>query len=252
MTHQMIPVEFHGDTLLAVDVDGKVFVALRPICRSLGVDWTSQKKRVRRDPVLSKGGVMMTSPSPGGDQDTLCLPLDMLNGWLFGISATRCRPEIRDRLIAYQRECYRVLFEHFQPTVAEPEMSEGRSSGEVSDMLAVVPMVRECRLLWGKAAGQALWMRLGLPFPPSAGPAVAGDADVGGVAAYLLDRTVAAPGSSVGASALYQDYATWCAIDSRRPVTQTAFGRRLAGLGVAKSRSGVVRYLGISLVERAA
>jgi hypothetical protein len=57
-----------------------------------------------------------------------CLPLDYLSGWLFGINATRVKPEVRDRLIRYQRECYRVLAEAFQ---------EGRLTGDetVEDLL---------------------------------------------------------------------------------------------------------------------
>ena len=39
--------------------------------------------------------------------------LDMHNGWLFGIDANRVKPELRATVIAYQRECYRVLAAHF-------------------------------------------------------------------------------------------------------------------------------------------
>ena len=44
----------------------------------------------------------------------ICLPLDYISGFLFGINATRVKEEVRDRLIRYQRECYRVLAEAFQ------------------------------------------------------------------------------------------------------------------------------------------
>ena len=38
----------------------------------------------------------------------------MLHGFLFGINATRVRKELRNRVLRYQRECYRVLHEAFQ------------------------------------------------------------------------------------------------------------------------------------------
>lgn len=41
------------------------------------------------------------------------LPLDYLNGWLFGVNANRVKEGIRDNLIRYQRECYRVLADAF-------------------------------------------------------------------------------------------------------------------------------------------
>lgn len=44
----------------------------------------------------------------------LAIPLDYLSGFLFGINASRVKEEVRDRLIRYQRECYKVLDEAFK------------------------------------------------------------------------------------------------------------------------------------------
>ncbi len=60
----------------------------------------------------------MQAPSAGGVQDTLALPLSMLNGWLFGVDVNRVREEVRPRLIQYQRECFDVLARHFLPFAA--------------------------------------------------------------------------------------------------------------------------------------
>src|SRR5690606_38309700 len=51
--------------------------------------------------------------TPGGQQEMMCLPLDYISGWLFGINADRVNPDVRERLIRYQRECYKVLAEAF-------------------------------------------------------------------------------------------------------------------------------------------
>jgi len=53
----------------------------------------------------------------------ICLPLDMLNGWLFGINANRVKESLRDRLLRYQHECYRVLAQAFQSLAARPDAS---------------------------------------------------------------------------------------------------------------------------------
>lgn len=56
---------------------------------------------------------MMATPL-GHGQETVCLRLDYLNGWLFTIESVRIKDElIRQRVQDYQRECYRVLFRHF-------------------------------------------------------------------------------------------------------------------------------------------
>jgi hypothetical protein len=69
-----------------------------------------------KDPVLSKGMVKLTTPSAGGSQDTLCLPLEYLNGWLFKVDANRYAETDprRNVIIAYQTECYRVLFRYWK------------------------------------------------------------------------------------------------------------------------------------------
>ncbi|KVX06423.1 hypothetical protein ASL22_13235 [Alcaligenes faecalis] len=103
-------VEFHGKSLTVITAaDGQRLVAMRPICEAIGLDSDAQLKRIKRNPVLSKGSVIMTVPSAGGDQSMVCLPVDYLNGWLFGIHTSQVKPEIRQRLEDYQRECYQVL-----------------------------------------------------------------------------------------------------------------------------------------------
>ena len=104
--NQQVPVFIQGD---------KPYVLMKPICENIGLDWNSQKKRINRNAVLSKGKVMMTSPSNGGDQEYIALPLGMLNGWLMGVDANKVKPEIKDTLIKYQLECYDVLYQHFMP-----------------------------------------------------------------------------------------------------------------------------------------
>ncbi|WAU73085.1 phage antirepressor N-terminal domain-containing protein [Acinetobacter sp. TR11] len=114
--NQQVPVFMQGD---------KPYVLMKPICENIGLDWNSQKKRINRNAVLSKGKVMMTSPSNGGDQEYIALPLGMLNGWLMGVDANKVRPEIKDTLIKYQLECYDVLYQHFMPKPRKPvDLSE--------------------------------------------------------------------------------------------------------------------------------
>ena len=113
MANSLTTVDFHGQALLVTRIDGKPAVALRPVCDALGLDWQAQLRRIKRHPVLAKGVAVTAIPSQGGPQQTICLPLDMLNGWLFGVSAARVKPELRERLIQYQRECFDVLASHF-------------------------------------------------------------------------------------------------------------------------------------------
>lgn len=125
----LIPLEqktvvFYDDEITAVlvEIDGRqaVYVPIRPICDQLGLAWSSQLQRIRRDPILNEEilGVFVTNTpgTGGGTQEMICLPLDLLNGWLFGVNANRVRDDIRPLLLRYQRECYRVLAAAFTET----------------------------------------------------------------------------------------------------------------------------------------
>lgn len=111
-------VDFYGDNISAALVKVKtreeVYVPLRPLCDYLGLDWSSQRKRLNRDQVLAdfQGVVVMTTPS--GKQQSICLPLKFLPGWLFGVDTNRVKPELREKIIRYRRECYDVLWQAFQ------------------------------------------------------------------------------------------------------------------------------------------
>ena len=91
-------VEFYGDeittALVKLGEHFQMYVPLRPICKYLGLSWSGQFERINRDPVLS-GEVRFVrvtrTNDRGGDPDTLCLPLEFLNGWLFGVNATRVK-----------------------------------------------------------------------------------------------------------------------------------------------------------------
>lgn len=44
----------------------------------------------------------------------VCLPLDLLPGWLFGINAARVKSELQAKITRYRRECFRVLWQAFR------------------------------------------------------------------------------------------------------------------------------------------
>jgi hypothetical protein len=94
-------VDFYGDELMAVSLEGEPYVPLRPICTVLGVAWTGQRQRIMRDAVLSEVAATVRVTRTEGEREVsrelLCLPLEYLNGWLFGISAGRIKRSLERR-----------------------------------------------------------------------------------------------------------------------------------------------------------
>lgn len=163
---QIITVNFRNDTLFAVERDDGVFVAVKPICDSFPVAWQSQHQRLKDDPVLSEGITTIVMPSPGGAQETVCLKLEMVNGWLFKIDSRRVQSEEgRQKLIVYQRECYQVLFDHFygKRTKVAPQIADEPQENETLNLRKVT----ECRHVFGNQAAAQLWMKLGLDMVPA-------------------------------------------------------------------------------------
>ena len=113
---------------------------------------------MNRDAVLSqeiKGVRVTRTPDsnevrPGGSQIMLCLPLDFLNGWLFGVIANRVKPELRERVIQYQRECYRILAQAFQTDDQEVEEQSPAAS------FATLQQIREMGLSIARMAEQQI------------------------------------------------------------------------------------------------
>lgn len=172
--NQLVTVPFHGDTLFAVHQPDGIFIAIRPIADRLGLDWSGQLKRTKRSTILSKGMAVMTIPSPGGAQEATCLRLDLLTGWLFGIDASRVRLEIRPAVLAYQEECFSVLYKHFFPpqgvgVMSTPSAEPGR--GEPTRIRR--QLVTEARCTFGHRVAGQLWIALGLPAVPEMRDAIA-------------------------------------------------------------------------------
>lgn len=148
----LVPVEqrtidFYGDEILAVLVKEErrqqVYIPIRSICDYLGLSWSGQRERINRDPVLSEVTrfVRVTRTNPeGGNPNVLALPLEYLNGFLFGVNASRVKEEIRDNLIRYQRECYRVLADAFLPSDlnVRPVDSDDQALMQLHNMALVI------------------------------------------------------------------------------------------------------------------
>ena len=74
------------------------------------------------------------------------------------------------------------------------------------------------------------------------------EADDTDVERYHKERVESRDGSSLTATALYEDYCAWCDEEEKEPLALPTFGREFSDLGVDKAKiAGRVRYIGIAL-----
>jgi hypothetical protein len=103
-------VPFYGDKLNLIDKDGVPVVAVRPIADRLGLNWPTQYRKLMSE-ISRWGVVMMTTPSAGGMQESICIPVQKIFSWLGSISPSKVADKVRPVLERYQAECDQVLFD---------------------------------------------------------------------------------------------------------------------------------------------
>ena len=124
---QEIPVFFH---------DNKPYVAMKPICENIGLQWEAQYKKIQRNHILNTTmSIIDMVAKDGKNRQVVCLPIGYLNGWLMGIDVNRVKPEIKPTLIKYQLECYDVLYNYFMPKVAEEYPNSYKPKLDVIEIL---------------------------------------------------------------------------------------------------------------------
>ena len=167
-------VEFYGDQILGALIllqgEPRIYVPVRPLCRHLGLNWSAQYRRIERDPVLNAEkrfvAIMATNPQ-GGDPETLCLPLEFIPGWLFGVDTSRIKEApIQERIILYRRECYQRLWDAFKHDILrapepEPSAIQPTSGAALAYELATVVqnMAREQMELEARIHKSARWAK---------------------------------------------------------------------------------------------
>jgi hypothetical protein len=65
---------------------------------------------------------------------------------------------------------------------------------------------------------------------------------------YYVDRIAMQDGTSITASALYEDYCSWAEARNKEPMTLPAFGRQFGEIGIQKAKiAGRIRYINVKL-----
>lgn len=113
-------ISFNNQSLVTFEQDGVHYTAMKPICENIGLSWHAQFERMNRDEILSQCILIIRMVAEDGkNREMICLPIEYLNGWLFGIDINRCKPEIRETLIKYKKECYQALHDYWFKGKAE-------------------------------------------------------------------------------------------------------------------------------------
>jgi hypothetical protein len=104
--------EFNSKTLVFLAVNGEYWIALKPICEALNVEYTRTFKNVTADPIF--GQLLAEQPMVGADgksRKMISLPEKWVYGWLISIQSAS--PELNQ----YKKLCYEVLNDYFHGAI---------------------------------------------------------------------------------------------------------------------------------------
>ena len=101
-------IEFSGKRITVLLSNGSWWVAVKPICEALNVNYERQRQNIQEDEILSQlPAEQQVVAADGKIRKMLCLPEKYIYGWLFSIRSDS--PE----LIEYKQKCYDILYDHF-------------------------------------------------------------------------------------------------------------------------------------------
>jgi hypothetical protein len=135
-----VPVPFHdGSIPCLVDAhDPTPYVALRPVCEELGLDYEAQHKKLLQQPwavVGTKAPATAAVAGTGAGAGVAVIDRLTFAMWLATLNAVRLRrPGARAKVELYQREAPRALEQHFFGSPVGP--GQPAVSGEPISLLA--------------------------------------------------------------------------------------------------------------------
>lgn len=130
--------EFNGKNLVFLAVDGQYWIALKPICEALNVNWARQHTNLVSDPLF--GQLYAEQHMVGADgkvRKMVSLPEKWVYGWLTSIQSSS--PE----LLEYKKLCYEVLADYFHGAITgrkELLSAKAKAQAEIDQIFNRMPV----------------------------------------------------------------------------------------------------------------
>ncbi|WP_082985595.1 phage antirepressor N-terminal domain-containing protein [Gallibacterium genomosp. 1] len=139
MTNQISTqaITFYGSELVTLKVENVIYTAVRPIVEALGLSWSTQKRKLDNSMNKFKCVHMNTVAEDGKIREMLCMPIRKLNGWLFSINPEKVRPDLKEKVICYQEECFEALYNYWnKPKQQTFPLAEAEADEEAIRIIA--------------------------------------------------------------------------------------------------------------------
>jgi hypothetical protein len=108
-------IEINGKKVHFIRKKGIYWIMVKSVCEALDVNFESQRQRIKEDLILGSAHAVWQVQISGDDQKRgyVFLPEEYIYGWIFSINSDS------EELLAYKKECYHVLFNHFHGIITK-------------------------------------------------------------------------------------------------------------------------------------
>jgi hypothetical protein len=174
VSEKLAKIDFHGDDIIAFEDEktGKTYASIRRMCESLGIQFSTQRRKLASDPCYEQGLRYVHMNTPSGKQELLFLDKKYIPKWLGSISVPKVKPEIRDKLLQYQLEIVEALDNYFTQGFAlneraleqAPNAVISKIAEQISAKLGIAPTLPKEQLIKDRMrAMNAIFETLGRP-----------------------------------------------------------------------------------------
>lgn len=106
-------INFNNDEIVVVENK----VSVKRLCENIGLTGLNrQYKRIQEDESFESEIILYDIN--GILQEVLFIPINKIDGWLFSINPNKVKPEVKQKLIEYKKECFNVLNNYFNNGIA--------------------------------------------------------------------------------------------------------------------------------------
>ncbi len=103
---------FNEKTIYFKEVGNEYWIAIKPICEALDINYNRAYQNILEDEKLSQlFAKQQMLDTLGRSQEMICLPEKYIYGWLFSLRSKS------EALKQYQMKCYEVLFNYFNGAI---------------------------------------------------------------------------------------------------------------------------------------
>lgn len=104
--------QFNGRNIFFQNINGEFYIAVKPICEALNIEYSRQLRTLKSDDILKDVWSLETMHDTTNRlQKMVSIPEKYIYGWIFSLQSQS--KELKD----YKRKCYDILFNYFHGTI---------------------------------------------------------------------------------------------------------------------------------------